>query len=73
MESASAIPVTTRNALDGHSMGIATDVNLCTSFTFTRIAQKKAHTSTDILGQLSTGREEYGTSEPASGDAKESA
>jgi hypothetical protein len=40
---------------------------------YTNIAQKKAQASTGIRGQLSTGREERGASEPASGDAKESA
>ena len=41
MGNASAIPLTTRNAMDGHSMGTATDVNLYTSFTFTRRCTEK--------------------------------
>lgn len=36
MESAAFILVTTQNATDGHEMGSVKDVNLCTSFTFTR-------------------------------------
>ena len=40
---------------------------------YTNIAQKKAQTSTGIIGQLSTGREEHGASEPASADTQESA
>jgi len=39
--SVSAIPVTTRNAMDGHAMGTARDVNLCTSFTFTRTLHRR--------------------------------
>jgi len=37
--------VTTRNAIDGHSLGTAKDVNIHSSFhPYTKIAQKKAHT-----------------------------
>jgi hypothetical protein len=60
--------------MDGHSMGTATDVNFYTSFTFTRrLHRKKAHSSTGIVGQVSTRREEHGASyEPASADTEES-
>ena len=57
MESAAFILVTTQNATDGHEMRNVKDVNLCTSFTYTRIANRGAENANLIV--MRTLREGY--------------